>query len=193
MKPAPGEKYTLRRKVFSFLGAKFHLYDSEGKVVGFCKQKAFKLKEDIRVYTDDSMSAELLRIAATKVIDFGASYTISLPDGSPLGSLRRKGLKSLLRDTWVVFDASGSQVATLTEDSGMFAILRRAVDLFALIVPQKFVLIRDGGEPVATLRTHFNPFVYRLGITIHRDDPVVDELMVLAAACLVGAIEGRQG
>lgn len=193
MKPAAGEQYTLRRKVLSFLGASFHLYDAEGNIAGFCRQKAFKLKEDIRVYTDESKSSELFRIAATKVIDFGASYIVSLPDGTAIGSLRRKGLKSLIRDTWHIFGPDGTQAATLTEESGALAILRRLHELFAALVPQRFTLTTTSGTELASFRTHFNPFVYRLGISIKAADPIVDELLILAAACLIGAIEGRQG
>lgn len=50
----PGEAYTIRRKVLKLFGAAFHIYNPAGAVVGFCKQKAFKLKEDIRVYTDET-------------------------------------------------------------------------------------------------------------------------------------------
>src|SRR6185503_13579603 len=47
----PESQYMIRRKVLTLFGAQFHIYNAEGKVVGFSKQKAFKLKEDIRVYT----------------------------------------------------------------------------------------------------------------------------------------------
>ncbi len=48
----PGEHYTIRRKVLKIFGAAFHIYDPHGNLAGYCKQKAFKLKEDIRIYTD---------------------------------------------------------------------------------------------------------------------------------------------
>ncbi len=40
--------YRLRRKVLKLFGASFHVYDGE-RVVAFCSQKAFKLREDIRL------------------------------------------------------------------------------------------------------------------------------------------------
>jgi hypothetical protein len=45
---------------------------------------------------------------------------------------------------------------------------------------------------VARYRQHFNPFVQRLSIAVLRDDPQLDDLVILAAGCLVAAIEGRQ-
>jgi uncharacterized protein YxjI len=188
-----GEQYTIRRKVFKVFGAGFHVYDAAGQVVGYCKQKAFKLKEDLRVFTDEQMSSELFRMNATKVIDFGSTYEVRHPTGELMGSLRRRGLKSLVRDSWLVFDGQGQQIATLEEDSTTMALLRRAHEFLAAILPQKFVLKRADGAPIATFRTHFNLFIYRLGVAIHTEDPALDDLMVLATGCLIAAIEGRQG
>lgn len=58
--------YIFRRKILTFLGAKFHIYDANWSVVMFSKQKAFKLKGDIRVYADETMSRELLTMKARR-------------------------------------------------------------------------------------------------------------------------------
>jgi len=190
--PAPGELYTIRRKIFTIFGASFHVFDGSGNVVAFCRQKAFKLREDIRLYTDESQSEELLTMRTRNIIDFGATYDVALPTGEVIGSLRRKGMKSFVRDSWVIFGPGGGELATLTEDSSTMAVLRRLHGAFALLSPQKFEVTTADGQHVATLRTHFNPFVYRMGVAIHLDHPDLDELMVLAAGCLIAAIEGRQ-
>jgi uncharacterized protein YxjI len=189
----PGESYTIRRKVLKLFGAAFHIYDPQGAVVGYCKQKAFKLKEDIRIFADENCSRELLVIRARSMLDFGATYDVTLPDGSQLGSLRRKGLAStFLRDSWLVFDAQGREVASLQEDGSLLAFARRYIDIISLVSPQKFTLRRSGGEEIARFRQHFNPFVYRLGVSVMRDDPELDDLVILAAGCLITAVEGRQ-
>ncbi len=189
----PGESYTIRRKVLKILGAAFHIYDPQGQVVGYCKQKAFKFKEDIRIFTDDTCSREWLVIKARSVIDFGATYDVSLPDGTVVGSLRRKGLKStFLRDSWMVFDAEGKQIADLSEPGGLLTLARRYVDFVSLFFPQKFSLTRTDGTVIARYRQHFNLLVYRLSIAVEKDDPELDDLVILAAGCLICAIEGRQ-
>ena len=190
-----GEIYTVRRQVFKILGAAFHIYDAENNLAGYCKQKAFKLKEDIRIYTDESMSQELLVLSARSIIDFGVTFDVCLPSGELLGSFRRKGLKSsFVRDEWIVFDDENNQVALLREKGSFLSFARRYNDWFALLSPQQFEFIRSTDQSViATLRQHFNLFVYRLGVTVHEDDPHLDELMILGATCLIAAIEGRQG
>ena len=191
------ERYTIRRQVFRFFGAGFHIYDSDGGLVGYCDQKRFKLREDIRVYTDESKSEELLRIGTQQVIDFGATYQVSVPDDetgapAPIGSFRRKGLKSMLRDEWLVFDALGNERAKVREDSQLRALARRAHELIAMFIPQGYHMVDDVGE-VATYRTHFNPFIHRLGVAIHREDEALHDLLLLAGGVLLLAIEGRQG
>lgn len=190
----PGEQYTIRRKVFKLFGAGFHIYDPKGSVVGYCEQKAFKLREDLRVYTDERKSVEFFRINTEKIIDFGATYHVWSPEGAKLGSLRRKGWKSsFVRDEWVVLDAQGKEIALLQEDSSLMGFLRRYIDLISLISPQKFRMIRSSDQVhLASFRQHFNIFVYRLGVSVHADDPTMDDRMILAAGCLIGAIEGRQ-
>lgn len=190
--PAPGEQFTVRRKVFKILGASFHVYDRSGAVVGYCQQKAFKLREDIRLFTSEAKDEELLTMKARSVIDFGVTFDITLPNGESIGSLRRKGMKSILRDSWLLYSPEGREIGTMREDSGAMAILRRLHEAFAMFSPQKFEITKADGTHVATLRTHFNIFVYRLGVAIHTEDEEIDELMVLAAACLIAAIEGRQ-
>jgi uncharacterized protein YxjI len=197
----PGEQYTIRRKFFKLFGASFRVYSPDGRVVAYCKQKAFKLKEDIRLYTDETASEELLVIKARSVIDFGATYDVALPTGQVLGSLRRAGLAStFMRDSWMVFDNEGRQIAALAEEGSFMPILRRYVDAVSIFSPQTFSLNRvanaagDGaaGGQIATFRTHFNLISYRLSIAIKADDPELDDLMILAVGCLIAAIEGRQ-
>lgn len=185
----PQATYTIRRKVFQFLGAAFHIHDANGALVGYCKQKAFKLKEDIRIYGDESMRGELVRIEARQIIDFGASYDVlDGATGAKLGALRRKGLKSLLRDHWEVLDRDDRPAGTIQEDGLGLALLRR---FLSNLIPQTLHLRSDGGAPLATYRVHFNPFVHRLTTTVEAGCPF-DQRLVLASALLLLAIEGRQ-
>lgn len=196
------EIYTIRRQVFRLFGAGFDISGPGGAPVGYCEQKAFKLREDLRIFTDRTKSQELLRMKARQIIDFSATYDVSLPTGEALGSLRRKGLSStLIRDSWEVLDANGYVIARLMEDSTIMAIGRRFLPAVALFFPEKFELRRVGpdGLPdknaplIATFRTHFNLFIYRLSITIHSEDAALDDLMLLATGSLLAAVEGRQG
>lgn len=187
------ERYTLRRKFFKLFGAGFNIEDAQGGMVAYGEQKALRLREDLRIYTSAARTEELLRIGTTKIIDFSAAYVVTLPTGERIGEFRRKGARSLLRDTWTAHDGVGREIAMVEEDSGWLAILRRLHDTFASMLPQTFYVRSTDGRLLVTYRTHWNPLLYRLGVTVHEEDGQMDDLMVLAGACLIGAIEGRQG
>ena len=186
-------RYTIRRKVFTLLGKKFHIYDADGNLVGFSKQKAFKLKEDIRIYRDESMDEEWLKIAARSVIDFSAAYDVTdSRTGAAIGTLRRKGMKSLFRDSWEVLDEHGAPVGHIQEDSALMATIRRLTD-YGWIFPQKFTLSGEGGgEAIANYSTNFNPFVHKLTVDVHGGN-TLHPFVPLAAGILLVAIEGKQG
>lgn len=185
----PQSQFMVRRKVLSLFGAKFHIYNADGKLIGFSKQKAFKLKEDIRVYVDESMSRELMAIMARQVIDFGAAYdVIESLSGAKIGALRRSGFTSLFRDQWLVLDEHDQQIGIIQEDNSVLALIRRFV---TNLIPQGYSLRDANGRELANMRQHFNPFVQKMTVTVEEDDTIEPHL-VLAAAILLVAVEGRQ-
>ncbi|MCH7988345.1 MAG: hypothetical protein IID46_04245 [Planctomycetes bacterium] len=182
-------EYTIRKKVFTLFGAKFHIYNSQGDLIGFCKQKAFKLKEDIRIFTDESMTKEQMKIAARSIIDFSASYDVTESSTQKrLGALQRKGLKSLFRDEWIVLDDNENEIGTIKEDSMLLAMFRR---YFFNFLPQKYHLSDQSGTQHAEFRSHLNPFIQKMTVTVYPDSPI-HPLLILAAGVLLVAIEGRQ-
>ena len=78
----------------------------------------FRLKEDIRAYSDESCTQELLYIQARSVIDFSAAYdVIDSGYGIKVGVLRRKGWRSVMRDEWEVLNAEDQPIGVLWEDN----------------------------------------------------------------------------
>ncbi len=184
-----GDKFLARKKVFSFLGNKFHIYAPSGDLRFFVKQKAFKLKEAITVYTDESMSTPILTIQARSVLDFSGAYDVTTPSGEHVGVLKREGLKSMLRDEWTVMDSDNNPVGKIQEDSMLAAMLRR---LFSNLIPQTFN-VTIGEQQVAVFKQHFNPFVAKYDIDFSLDqNDAFDRRLGIAAVVLLLAIEGRQ-
>jgi uncharacterized protein YxjI len=182
-------QYTIRKKVFSVLGAKLHIYDSSGELVLYSQLKAFKLKEDIALYTDESMYKELLRIKARSVVDFSATYDVhDTETGEHLGALRRKGFKSILKDEWTLLDSSDLEIGKIKEDSTAMALLRR---LFP-IIPQKYSVVIDG-RSIPVFSRNFNPFVSKVTADFQEDSKGrIDRRLGLAAGLLLCVVEGKQ-
>jgi len=184
------DRYLLKRQVFALTG-KFRVYDAMENLVLFSQQKMFRLREDIRVYSDESKSQEVLMIKARQIIDFSAAYDIiESATGRKAGALRRKGWKSLLRDEWELLDANDQPIGMLFEDSMGRALARRL--LLGSFLPQNYD-ITIGTERVADLRQRFNLFAYRLDIDFSMDvGRKLDRRLGIAAAILLAAIEGKQ-
>lgn len=180
-------KYTLKRKIFVLLGKEFSIYDNEGKLVGYAKQKAFKLREELHIYSDNTMTVPLISMKARNIFDFGATYDIKdAVTGELLGSLRRMGVRSLFRDEWKILSNGDNEIGIIQEESGVLALVRR---FLTNLVPQKFDL-RIGGEDAGGFHQQFNIFQYILEIDVNEE--LLDKRLAFSAAVLLGAVEGRQ-
>ena len=186
------QTYLVRRKFWQFFGASFYIYDPSGALVLYSKLKAFKLKEDIRVFTDDSLQTEALSIQARSVLDFSGSYDVyDSATGQRVGALRRKGLKSsFYKDEWVILDAAEREVGLIQEENAFLALLRKY--LLGRLIPQSFN-VELGGRTVATFNQQFNLFATKLTLDFSHDPGLqFDRRLGIAAGILICAIEGKQ-
>jgi hypothetical protein len=187
------DQFNARAKVFD-IAPKFYFYDPQGNVIAFLKQKLFKLKEDIRLYSDDSATQELLLIKARNYFDIATTYDVTdAGSGQRIGALKRKGLKSMLRDEWQFLDMNDTEVGLIQEDSTGKAIARRLLGDWGWLFPQTFNFVVDG-QTVGTAKQNFNPFVRKLDIDVSGDmGKRLDRRLIAAATVLLLAIEGKQG
>jgi uncharacterized protein YxjI len=184
------ESYLIRRKIFKLFGAAFHIYDPNGKVAFYSKQKAFKLKEDIRLYTGEDMQEEILIIQARQIIDFSAAYDVIDPaSNEKVGTLKRKGIKSILKDEWIIINAEDKEIGFIKEDSMALALVRR---FLTNLIPQTYYGEVNGTQ-VCLFRQNFNPFVMKIKLDFSMDKQgLLDRRLAIAGAVLLCAIEGRQ-
>jgi uncharacterized protein YxjI len=182
--------YLLKRQVLALTG-RLRLYSPQGDLALYVEQKMFRLREDVRVYGDESKSQELLLIKARNIIDFSAAYdVVDAPSGQKVGTLRRKGLRSMFRDEWEVLDVNDRPFGQLFEDSIGQAMLRRI--LLGSLLPQNYDMT-VGETRVADLRQQFNLFAYRMDLDFSMDSAgLLDRRLGIAAAILLAIIEGKQ-
>jgi uncharacterized protein YxjI len=159
----------------------------------------FKFKEDVRFFTDESMSTELMRIKARQRFDPTATYDVTAPDGSVIGKFQKVFGQSLLRSTYRLFDANGQEVAIATEQNLAIAIMRRLVAFIPNIgglanwlpIPYHFVFLR--GDVV--LGHHRRQLwkirdTYTLDLTLDSTRSL-DRRLVLAIAVAMDAFQAR--
>ena len=105
----------LRFKILA-IAAQIYVRDSAGHIIAYVKQKAFKLKEDVTVFGDEAQTRPLYRIRADRVIDIAAQYQIEDTSGAELGTVKRRGMRSLWRAHYEVH-RGGQPVMTIQEEN----------------------------------------------------------------------------
>lgn len=106
------------------LSSDFNITDRNGNYVAYVRQKMFKLKEDVIVFSDESKSQELFNIKANQWIDFNASYAMTdLISGKVFGRLARKGMRSFWKSQYNIFDENDEAKYQINEDNGWVKVL----------------------------------------------------------------------
>jgi uncharacterized protein YxjI len=102
---------------FGVINPQFSLTDASGKSVAYVKQKAFKMKEDISVFTSEAQTNLQYKIKADRWLDFNASYNFTDPNGGDVGRIVRKGSRSIWKASYELYDEQGKQDLILQEDN----------------------------------------------------------------------------
>jgi hypothetical protein len=147
----------LRFKLLA-IAAQISVSDASGNLVFYVKQKAFKLKEDITVFADREQSRALFTIKADRMIDWSAKYTLAAAGGASLGTVGRKGMRSLFKALYEISDGQ-RQVATLKEESawvrffdGLFGDLPIIGILSGYLFHPSYLITRSDGTPILRVK-----------------------------------------
>ncbi|MFW9262355.1 hypothetical protein [Nostoc sp. CALU 546] len=89
---------------FWALAPQISVVDAQGNLAFYVKQKLFKLKEAITIFADAEQTRPTYYIKADRIIDFSARYNFTDSNGTYIGSVKRRGLKSLWRARYDIFD-----------------------------------------------------------------------------------------
>ncbi len=181
--------FVAKKALFSFLGRVFRIYGTDGNLRYYIKKKAFRLKEEINVYSDENQTNVALVIQARNIFDFGATYDVTDPgSGETVGACRRQGLKSILRDEWTILGPGDVALGKIQEDSILMALFRRFIA--HTLFPQTFS-VYQGDQKLGKIAQRFNPFQLAYDVDCTRVDGM-DPRLLVAGTILLLSIEGRQ-
>jgi len=182
--------YRIRKKVIA-LAQQYYIEDHAGRQLGYSRQKMFQLKEDIRVFADDTMSRELFRIQQLNWTDvWGEFAVVDSVANVKVGSIRRKALKSILKGEWDLFDPYGRLFGQIKQETGR-ALMRRFMPMGGL-VPDKLT-VELNGQTVAVIDQQFKVIGDAWEINAQWTPPALDRRVLLGCAILMGMIERHQG
>lgn len=101
----------------STLSNDFTAYDSSGQVLCYSKQKLFKLKEHVDIFSDQSQAERIYTINANKWLDFSTTYVMKTDLGDEIGRIARKGWSSLWKANYEIFDQYRQPDVTIREEN----------------------------------------------------------------------------
>jgi uncharacterized protein YxjI len=174
--------------------------DVRGQQLLYVKQKAFKLKESVTVFADQTQRQPLFSIQADRVFDISAQYHFTDPQGRELGSVRRHGMKSLWRAHYEILDGAQHPVMTIREENPWVKVLDSLlteiplVGMFTgyILHPTYLVARADG---VGVLRVRKCPAFFEGKFRIEQLGPLTEaeERQALLALLMMLLLERARG
>ena len=101
----------------------FTATDANGNIVAYVKQKMFKLKEDISIYSDNTKTKLNYTIKADRWLDFSAAYSLKDRNGAEIGKITRKGWASIWKAHYQIIDQYEKEQYMIREENGWVKVL----------------------------------------------------------------------
>jgi len=174
------------RKTRFFITPKLYFYDQDGKTLAFVRNMALHWNKELRVFTDPSLSFELLTITPTKKQAGEKTFAVFDPvNRESVGRINAPHGVGFQKQEWNLFDAMGRRVGHLQENSALLAGMRRCV---SEALPQTYSFYCE--ECVAGHASLSNGlFSPEMEIDLCNDGKPLDRRLVVAV--LVLALAGR--
>ncbi len=140
------------------LASQIYIRDANGAMLGYVKQKMFKLKEDINIFADETQTRQLFNIKADRVIDFSAKYNFTDASGRYIGGIKRQGMRSIWRANYDINNAAGQQILKIHEENGWIKVVDALVGEIPVLgmftgylFNPAYIVERMNGTPVMRL------------------------------------------
>lgn len=141
------------------IASQIYVRDANGQLIGYVKQKLFKFKEAINVFADEGQTQLLFTIKADRVLDFSAKYNFTSANGQLVGSIKRRGMRSILKAHYEIYDENDQQVYEIREENAWIKVVDSLLGELPLIgmftgyfFNPAYIVSRMDGTQVAKLQ-----------------------------------------
>jgi hypothetical protein len=183
------------------LAPRMDVADATGRPVLHARQKLFKFREHVEIFTDATRSTKLAEIRANKIIDWSARYNFTDAWGGEIGSVGRKGWRSLWRAHYDVFNPGDSLPDfTIREENPFAKVMDGTIGqipvigvLSAWLFHPRYAATRSTGNPA--LRLHKKPAFWQGKFDIHQSGPLTprETMNLLLSFIMLTLLERRRG
>lgn len=174
--------------------------DATGNTKAFVKQKLFKFKEHVEVFSDESRSERLYDIRADKWLDFNTTYTITGSNDRHMGRLARKGWRSLWKASYELYNEKDQQDLVIQEKNAWVKVADSVfceIPVLGLVSGYLFnpsyTVKRPDGTLVATFTKQASFFGRKF--QLNQDAPFNngEELRIQLGVMMMALLERRRG
>ena len=191
---------TLSFKILA-LASQATVTDAAGRTVLYTRQKLLKFREHVEIWTDSTQGTRLADIKANKVIDWSARYFSTDATGNPIGSVGRRGWRSLWKAHYETFNP-GDDIPdfTLREENPGAKILDSLLGEIPILgmftgyfCHPKYLATRVDGRPVMRLTKQPAFFEGRFALDKLGDLTPREELNLILSFLMLVLLERRRG
>ena len=182
------------------LSSDFTITDSNENSLAYVRQKMFRLKEDVVVFNNESKSQENFRIKANQWIDFNASYAITDSFGKNLGKIARKGMRSIWKATYNIFDQNDTQKYKVQEENAWVKVLDGMVGEIPIIgmftgyfLNPSYIVHDNNGKEIYRLKKMPSFFGRKFQLDQINDIPDHEETLVVLSLMMMVLLERAKG
>jgi uncharacterized protein YxjI len=181
------------------IASQIYVTDGGGHLIGYVKQKLFKLKEAITMFADESQTQPLYEIKADRMLDFSANYHFSDMRGNQFGSVKRQGMRSLWSAHYDIF-VGNSPTFIVQEANPWIKVVDSLVGELPIIgmftgyfLQPAYNLTRSNGQVVMRLAKQPAFFEGRFVIEKHANLSEHEEVCALLGLMMVVVLERARG
>lgn len=176
--------YIIKRAFWSIFERVFRVWTRDGQLFMYVKHPIFRLREELMVYGDEAQTRPLLKIKSKQMIAINFSYEITDANtGAVLGAVEKRGLRSIVRDRFLLLDAGGDEIGYAEEQGA--AVLRRFLPWLS---SEHAIFSR--AQRVALVQQRFRFFTKEFEVELQPSH--LDPRFVLAVALLALLAEARR-
>jgi hypothetical protein len=179
--------------------------DANGAEIMYVKQKLFKLKEAINVFSDQAQSRQLYSIKADRIIDFSARYNFTDSQGLNLGAVKRRGMRSIWKANYDILEGD-RVIFQIQEENALVKVMDALfgeipiVGMFSGYVFNPVYLVMrpsSAGQPgSAVMRLAKQPAFLESSFKVEKVDPTLsaaEEQQILLSLMMMTLLERSRG
>jgi len=184
----------------STLSNDFTARDAHGKNIAYVRQKMFKLKDDIEVFSNETRTQVNYRIKADKWIDFSTAYSFTDSKGVELGKVARKGWASLWKANYDIIDQKQKPQYKIREENAWVKVadgLLGQIPILSMFTGYFFnpsYIVMDSREQIVVrLKKESSFFGRRFTISQVKPTDADDDHRIMLSLMMLVLLERRRG